>query len=91
MQKKKEKNKVVIWDAQIFDTLHRVDRLAGGIISGNINYDQRNILAILDIIDLVRGDLNQEEKVYEFLGRLIETVEAETCTLIYLGNDKKNN
>ncbi len=90
MQKKKEKNKVVIWDAQIFDTLHRVDRLAG-IISGNINYDQRNILAILDIIDLVRGDLNQEEKVYEFLGRLIETVEAETCTLIYLGNDKKNN
>lgn len=71
--------------------MHRVDRLAGGIISGNINYDQRNILAILDIIDLVRGDLNQEEKVYEFLGRLIETVEAETCTLIYLGNDKKNN
>ena len=85
--KEEGKNKVVVWDSHLFNTLHRVDRLAG-IISGNINQDQRNVLAILDIIDLVKENINKEEKIFKFLGRLIETIEAESCTLIYLDKDK---
>lgn len=85
--KEKGKNKVVVWNAHLANTLHRVDRLAG-IISGNTNQDQRNVLAILDIIDLAKGNISKEDKIFEFLGRLIETIEAETCTLIQLDRNK---
>ena len=72
--KEKGKNKTVVWNADLFNTLHRADRLAG-IISGNTNQDQRNVLAILDIIDLTKSNIPKEDKIFEFLGRLIETVE----------------
>ena len=85
--KEKGKNKTVVWNADLFNTLHRADRLAG-IISGNTNQDQRNVLAILDIIDLTKSNIPKEDKIFEFLGRLIETVEAETCTLIELDENK---
>lgn len=85
--KESEKNKTVVWNANLFNTLHRADRLAG-IISGNMNQDQRNILAILDIIDLTNSNMPKEDKIFEFLGRLLETVDAESCTLIELDENK---
>ena len=85
--KEKGKDKVVVWNADLFNTLHRADRLAG-IISGDTNQDQRNILAILDIIDLAKSDIPKEDKIFEFLGRLIDVIEAETCTLIELHENK---
>ncbi|MCF6466709.1 diguanylate cyclase domain-containing protein [Clostridium sp. Cult2] len=79
--KEKGRNMVVLWNTDLANTLNRVDRLAG-ILSGNTNMNQRNILAILDIIDIAKQDMEDKEKIFAFLGRVIETLEAENCAFI---------
>lgn len=86
--KDKGKNRIEVWDPNLTSTLNRVDRLAG-IISGNINTDERNILAILDVLNIVKSYDKKEDIIFEFLGRVLETIEAENCSLIEL--DKDNN
>lgn len=86
--KEQGKNKVEVWNANLSNSLNRVDRLAG-IISGNINTDQRNILAILDVINIVKDDISKEERIYSFLGSVIKTVEAKNCSFIELNNNKE--
>ena len=85
--KEKGRNMVVVWDTHLANTLNRVDKLAG-ILSGNTNQDQRNVLAILDVIGLAREKTGQEKKIFKFLGRLIEILEAENCVLVELDNNK---
>lgn len=84
--KEKGRNRVEVWEAHLTNTLNRVDKLAG-ILSGNINQDQRNVLALLDVIDLVKVDKKKEEKIFEFLGRLIETIEGEYASLLLLDEE----
>lgn len=83
--KEKGRNRVVLWDSNIANNLNRGDRLAG-IISGNTVQDQRNVLAIMDVVDLLKKDITKEEKIYEFLGRIIETVDAEHSILILMND-----
>ena len=86
--KEKGRNMVVVWDTNLANTLNRVDRLAG-ILLGNTNQDQRNILAMLDIIDLTRDSISKEEKIFIFLGRLIETLEAENSMFIEIDDNEE--
>lgn len=79
--KDKGKNRVEVWNPNFTDTLNRVDKLAG-ILSGNINTDQRNVLAILDVLNIAKETGKKEDLIFEFLGRVIETIEAENCSLI---------
>lgn len=81
------RNKVVLWNAQMDNTLNRVDKLAG-IITGNIDEDNRNILALMDVIELIRENCDIEEKIFVFLGRLLETIDAELATMILVKNDQ---
>lgn len=86
--KERGRNKVVLWESNIANNIKRSDRLAG-IISGNTVHDQRNVLAIMDVIDLNNMDLPREDKIYEFLGRLIESVDAEYGMFILLDEKDK--
>lgn len=86
--KEQGKNRVEIWNNNLSNSLNRMDRLAG-ILTGNINIDQINILAMLDVINIVKSSISKEEKIFKFLGKVIETFEAEYCTLIEIGMDKK--
>ncbi|HSH36629.1 tetratricopeptide repeat-containing diguanylate cyclase, partial [Schnuerera sp.] len=88
--KEKGRNRVVVWNAELANTLNRVDRLAG-ILSGNINTDQRNILAILDIIDIAKQNISNKEKKFAFLGRVIEILEAENCAFIEINSNKESS
>ena len=83
--KEKGRDTVVVWDTKLTNTSNRVSKLAG-ILSGEINRDQKNVLAILDIIDLVGEDISYEEKIFKFTGKLIEILKAENCTLFKLDN-----
>lgn len=84
--KDKGKNRIEVWNPNLTDTLKRVDRLAG-ILSGNINIDQRNLLAILDVLNIAKSVDKKEDIIFEFLGRVIETIEAENCSLIEIDKD----
>ena len=86
--KERGRNKVVLWESNIANNIKRGDRLAG-IISGNTVQDQRNVLAIMDVIDLYNRDMAKEDKIYEFLGRIIESVDAEYGMLILKDEGKK--
>ncbi|WP_077370046.1 diguanylate cyclase [Anaerosalibacter sp. Marseille-P3206] len=86
--KERGRNEVILWESNIANNIKRGDRLAG-IISGNTVQDQRNVLAIMDIIDLYNKDLNKNEKIYEFLGRIIEIVDAEYGMLILIDEENE--
>lgn len=86
--KEKGRNRVVLWDSNIASNLNRGDRLAG-IISGNTVQDQRNVLAIMDVVDLLKKNMTTAEKIYEFLGRIIETVDAEYSILMLMNTSGK--
>ncbi len=74
--KERGRNRVITWHSNIVSTVNRVDRLAG-IMSGNMVKDQRNVLAMMDMINLIRINTTKEEKICEFLGRLIEMLDSE--------------
>lgn len=75
------KNKVIVWDSKMTSTLNRSDKLAG-ILNGNMNEDNRNILAMIDIVELIKKDITMENKIFIFLGILLKTIDGENATLI---------
>ena len=75
------RNKVALWNAQMDNTSNRVDKLAG-ILTGNTDEDNRNILALIDVIELIKDKSSLEDKIFIFLGRLLETIDAEYATMI---------
>jgi diguanylate cyclase (GGDEF)-like protein len=67
-----------IYEPNMSNGIKRIDRLAG-IISGDIVEDQRKTETMLEILDLQRdGSRTLEEKLFSFLGRIIEVSEAQT-------------
>ena len=59
----------------------RMDKLAG-IISGNVTHDQRNVLALLEIVRLSNETMLFDDKIYRVLGTIIDTFDAEYGVLI---------
>lgn len=86
--KEKGKNRVVMWNPNLSNALNRLDKLAG-ILTGNINNDQANVLALLDTIGIVKENISKDKKIFSFLGKVIEALQAEYCTLIELGEKGK--
>ncbi len=81
------RNKVCFWDYSMTNSSNRADKLAG-ILTGSTESDNRNILAVIDIIDLIKESKDLKYKSFEFLGRLLDVVEAEHATLMVIDGDK---
>ena len=81
-----------IYELNMSNSIKRIDRLAG-IISGDIVEDQRKTETMLEILDLQRdSDKTLEEKLFSFLGRIIEVSEAQTGGIFCIeetGNEKR--
>jgi hypothetical protein len=64
--------------------IKRIDKLAG-IISGDLVEDQRRIETMLEILELQRDSgKNLKEKMFNFIGRIIEVSEAQTGGIFYI-------
>jgi diguanylate cyclase (GGDEF)-like protein len=74
------RNRSQIWNSQISNKVKRKDRLAG-IVAGNMIQDNRNVLAMIELIELIKEDMNKEDKIYKLLGRIIEISEAQNGML----------
>lgn len=85
--KESGRNKSIVWKKDFVFESKRVDKLAG-IVTGNIVQDQRNVLVITEIIELLSRNSIAEEKIFIILGRLIEILEAEEGILFTVQNDK---
>ena len=71
-------------------TVKRVDKLAG-IISGNMVEDQRNVETMIEMLELQRNDrLSLDDKLNEFLGKIVELSEADMGYIFMLDENKKN-
>lgn len=81
------RNKSQVWNSQISNKGKRKDRLAG-IVSGNMIQDNRNVLAMIELIELIKEDISREDKIYKLLGRIIEISEAQNGMLFIVENGK---
>ena len=77
------RNKSVIWNTQMDNTINRVDKLAG-ILTGNTEEDNRNILALINTLGLIKENQSIEKKAFKFLGRILETLDAEWGAIIFI-------
>lgn len=82
-KKRPEKNNSVIWNQNMKKYGQRADKLAG-IYTGYTNTDYRNALTLVNIIDLIQAKKQIKDKTYIFLGWLIDILEAEDASLLYL-------
>jgi len=83
--KENGRNKSIVYKADMSKTVKRIDKLAG-IISGNLVEDQRKVETMLEVLELQRStELERSEKLFNFLGRIIEVSEAQTGILFEIG------
>lgn len=87
--KENGRNKTTIYDVNMVKTINRVDKLAG-IVSGNLLEDMRNVETMIEILELQRShNISVEDKIFKFLGRVIEVSEAQTGSIFIIDEDKK--
>ncbi len=87
MAKESGKNMCQLWRNEFID-MAKPKNPIGGILTGDEVQDSRNVLALVELIEIVNQNLDKTEKIYKFLGRTIEIVEAEFGILILLEKNK---
>ncbi|MFS0673981.1 diguanylate cyclase [Ornithinibacillus sp. 179-J 7C1 HS] len=76
MAKENGRNNSQVWQKDFEDNVKPANKLTG-IISGDEIRDARNVLALVELIQLTNESITVEEKIYQFLGRMIEIIEAQ--------------
>ncbi|MFA5577081.1 MAG: diguanylate cyclase [Tissierellaceae bacterium] len=84
------RDKTVTWEQQMTNVASRVDKLAG-ILTGNTDDDNRRVLALMDIIELVKDTRAIKDKAYTFLSRVLETIDAQYGTIIFVEEGEGRN
>ena len=85
--KKKGRNRCQVWNKEYTDKNKTKDSLSG-ILTGDDLKDSRNVLAIVELIQLVNKNIPRVEKIYNFLGRIIEMTEAKDGIIFTIENGK---
>jgi diguanylate cyclase (GGDEF)-like protein len=70
------RNQCTVWSNEFSNKVKGTNKLTG-IVSGNIVQDSRNVLVMLDVVELIKNDLGIKEKIYNLLGRVIEITESQ--------------
>ncbi len=87
--KESGRNRYCFWNTKMRKLTKRMDKLSG-IITGNIAADQKNVLAILELIQLTNENISLQDKIYRSIGILIEIFDADYGMLLtFAGRNKK--
>jgi transcriptional regulator with GAF, ATPase, and Fis domain len=87
--KESGRNMSCLYQPNMSKSVKRIDKLAG-IISGSQVEDQRRVETMLEILELQRStELTVRDKLYNFLGRIIEVSEAQTGILFQIEEEGK--
>lgn len=80
MAKESGRNRCQIWEEKF---LHKAkpNKAVNGIITGDEVKDSRNMLSLIELIQLTNNNLSKEDNIYQFLGRITEMLEAENSLL----------
>lgn len=70
------RNQCKVWSNEFSTKVKGTDKLTG-IVTGNTVQDSRNVLVILDIIELIKQETIIENKIFNYLGRVIEITESD--------------
>lgn len=82
------KNRCFIWNEKFSHSKTKTKDKLTGIISGNTVQDARNMLAIVELIQLTNKNIAKESKIYQFLGRAIEIIDAQYGYLLLIDNNQ---
>ncbi|MBU3129379.1 diguanylate cyclase [Clostridium tagluense] len=85
--KAKGKNRCQIWEDKFHGIVKGSDKLSG-IVSGNVVQDSRNVLAMVELIQMIKEDCDFETKIFNALGRIIETTEAQNGMLFIVNKNE---
>ena len=81
------KNRCQIWEDKFSGKGKGTNKLSG-IVSGNVVQDSRNVLAMVELIEIIKDECDLETKIYNALGRIIETTEAQNG-MFFIVNENK--
>jgi diguanylate cyclase (GGDEF)-like protein len=81
------RNRCQIWDDKFSGSVKGTNKLSG-IVSGNVVQDSRNVLAMVELIEISKAECDLETKIYKALGRIIETTEAQNG-MFFMVNENK--
>jgi diguanylate cyclase (GGDEF)-like protein len=81
------RNRSQVWEEKFTGTVGGTNKLLG-IVSGNLVQDSRNILAMVELMDIVKAEYDLETKVFNALGRIIETTEAYNGMFFRINENK---
>lgn len=80
------KNRCRLWNTQIANKNSGTNKLAG-VVTGNTIEDTRHVLAMIEIIELVKQDRLNKDKIYDYLGKILEITEAKQAVLFRVENN----
>lgn len=74
--KESGRNRCQVWSDEFSNKVNVTNKLTG-VVSDNAVQDYRNVLVIVEFIKLLNSDTDLVDKIYTYLGRLIEFTEAQ--------------
>jgi len=81
------RNQCNVWSNKFSTKVKGTDKLTG-IVSGNTVQDSRNVLAMLDIIEIIKKEDIIENKIFNYLGRIIEITESDYGVFFLVENKR---
>lgn len=81
------RNQCQVWTSEFASKPKSRNKLSG-IVSGNLVQDSRNVLVMIDIIDMIKQNLKLQDKIYNILGRIIEITESQKGWFFLIENNK---
>lgn len=87
MAKYQGKNRCKMWETDCGISSNINNELTG-VLSGNATKDYNLALQLKDVINLVKCKSTREQKIYEFITKVLQVIECETVT-VFIITDKQ--